>query len=128
MERIILVNDGTDHQRRVRAGVNWLIEKGGGTILIPLWSGFEDYFGDKRETYVKRMQRYGITIKKMERYLFVQGDVLALYPDEKQIKEIEDRERDGDTMAVEWEPKWLDWWRDNYDVVEYEVVGESPEE
>lgn len=122
MERGVILNDGTPHKERVKAGLQWLISKGGGTVYIPLWRDYETYFGAKREKHQEELKRRGITVKKMERYMTPHGHMLVLYPDEKQMRILEDCERDGDTMVVEWSSRQLEEWRSLFDVSEYEVI------
>jgi hypothetical protein len=122
MERGVILNDGTPHKERVKAGLQWLISKGGGTVYIPLWRDYETYFDAKREKHQEELKRYGITVKKMERYMTPHGHILVLYPDEKQMRILEDCERDGDTMVVEWSSRQLEEWRSLFDISEYEVI------
>lgn len=124
MERGIIVNDGTPHVKRVKAGVQWLRSKGGGTVYIPLWRDFETYFGEPRRTGEARLLRMGIRVERMDRHMYPHGDILVLYPDSGQMEQIEEEERDGATMVVEWNPKWLDSWRSHFEVTEYRVETE----
>lgn len=121
MERAILVNNGAPHQNRVKAGINWLCDRGGGTVLLPLWKDCETYFGMNREKAEKAFASQGVRLAKIGSKVPTSENLLVLYPKEAEIQEIENCGLIGDIMCVEWNPKWLEWWQENYEVAEYEV-------
>ena len=51
------VADNESNQAAARAGVGWLADVGGGTVLVSEWGSFEDTFGRSREDYTKLLSR-----------------------------------------------------------------------
>lgn len=122
--RGVIRNDGTPHAERVRLGVQWLYKMGGGTVYVPLMRDFETYFGEPRTKGERRLASMGIRVEKMGRYMSPHGNVLALYPDARQIAELDADDVDN-LLVVEWSAQWLDEWLSSNDVEVFVAGGTS---
>ncbi len=114
------VADNESNQAAARAGVGWLADVGGGTVLVSEWGSFEDTFGRSREDYTKLLSRSNIRFEKLTRHVRGTGNVLVVHPDRTDLEIVDRRWADGDVMVVEWDPGATLWWRGQHEVCELE--------
>ena len=128
MERYLARNAAEDPEGYLRASIDWLAARGGGSVIAELRSNLEDALDmmpGEFDRYVKLLSSQGIELTWRRRRVPSSGDVVAAFTTRGMIEELEEKERLNSLMVLGWSERDFREWESEFDPVQIELGGSN---